>query len=103
MSAPGLIEAAVQKYFTSISNRDLEGVVGLFAEDATVKDPVGTETNKGLTAIRAFYGKSIEMGATLAQQGAARSPTCMPPSRFMPTCRAKKRSRFYVPASAIAT
>jgi steroid delta-isomerase len=72
MPAPEIIEAAVQQYFTAFSNRDLEGIVGLFAEDATVEDPVGSEVNRGIDAIRAFYGKSIEMGATLQQQGATR-------------------------------
>jgi steroid delta-isomerase len=72
MPTPEIIEAAVQKYFSAFSNRDLEGVVGLFADDATVEDPVGSEPNKGLAAIRAFYARSIEMGATLQQQGATR-------------------------------
>jgi steroid Delta-isomerase len=72
MPTPEIIEAAVQKYFTWFSHRDLDGVVGLFAEDATVEDPVGTEPNKGLAEIRAFYGRSIEMGATLEQQGTTR-------------------------------
>jgi steroid delta-isomerase len=72
MPTPEHIEAAVQTYFDSFSSGKVEGIVGLFAEDATVEDPVGSDAHKGLDAIRAFYANSIGMGAKLERQGATR-------------------------------
>jgi steroid Delta-isomerase len=41
-------------------------VVALYAEDATVEDPVGSPVKRGKAEIHAFYTHSIATGAKLA-------------------------------------
>ncbi len=72
MPSTETMEAAVQSYIAGFRNRDLESIVALFAADATVEDPVGSQPHKGLDAIRAFYAASIDTGAVLDQQGETR-------------------------------
>ena len=67
-----IMEQAVQAYIAAFRDGSLDGIVALFADDATVEDPVGSPKHEGLAAIRAFYAKSVEMGAVLEQQGATR-------------------------------
>lgn len=59
------MRAAMQEYVDAFNRADLEGLVGLYADDATVDDPVGTPTIEGKTAIEAFYRGSLETGARL--------------------------------------
>ena len=44
----------VQRYVAALNAGDLEGIVALYADDATVEDPVGSEPQRGIAAIRAF-------------------------------------------------
>lgn len=61
------------KYLEGLTNSDLEQVVGLFADDATLQDPVGGDINlSGIEAIRAFYAKSVTMGLIGKLQGDVR-------------------------------
>ena len=48
----------VDRYLAAHAATDLEGVLALFAEDATLEDPVGSPIHRGLAAIRAFYRDS---------------------------------------------
>jgi steroid delta-isomerase len=48
-------EALVAHYLTRHAENDLEGVVALFEEDATVEDPVGSPIHHGIDSVRAFY------------------------------------------------
>ena len=57
--------AAVHGYVAAFSAGDAEQVVALFAPDATVEDPVGSDVLHGHEAIRAFYVRSMSMGAKL--------------------------------------
>lgn len=59
--------SVVEKYLTALSNQDLDAIVSLYAEDATIEDPVGTSLHIGRAAIRAFYAKAtcIELKASL--------------------------------------
>ncbi|MFK8018368.1 MAG: nuclear transport factor 2 family protein [Pseudomonadales bacterium] len=50
---------APAKYLASLNNKDLDGLVALYAEDATVEDPVGTDKLAGKSAIREFYKKAV--------------------------------------------
>ena len=72
MPDPVVMQQAVRTYLAAFRAADLNAIVELFAGDATVEDPVGTPKHEGLAAIREFYGKSIELGAVLEQQGATR-------------------------------
>jgi len=56
MSEGGAVEALVAEYLEKHGTNDLEGVIRLFEEDATVEDPVGSPIHEGIEAVRAFYG-----------------------------------------------
>ena len=44
-----------ERYLARHAAADLEGVIALFADDATVEDPVGSPIHDGIDAIRGFY------------------------------------------------
>ncbi len=60
------MKQAMQAYIDNYNLDDLEGVVGLYADDATVEDPVGTPVKSGKTAIRDFYKYAMTTGARLS-------------------------------------
>lgn len=49
------ITATVQRYLELISKGSADDIVALFAEDATVEDPVGSEPYVGSEAIKGFF------------------------------------------------
>jgi steroid Delta-isomerase len=55
------IRATVQRYTEVFSAGDKDAYVGLFAEDATLEDPVGGEVHRGTEAIRAFWDMTRQM------------------------------------------
>lgn len=57
--------AAVHGYAAAFDAGDAQAVVALYAPDATVEDPVGSEILRGHDAIRAFYTRSMALGAKL--------------------------------------
>jgi steroid Delta-isomerase len=60
------MKQAMQAYIDLYNKDDLEGVVGLYADDATVEDPVGTPVKAGKAAIRDFYKYAMTTGARLS-------------------------------------
>ena len=55
-TAPEQIRATAQSYVDALVAGDLEAVMALYADDATVEDPVGGgNVHEGAEAIRAFY------------------------------------------------
>ncbi|MEO6792693.1 MAG: nuclear transport factor 2 family protein [Mycobacterium sp.] len=57
-SAPDKVQAitaTVHRYIELVGGGDLEDLVGLYAADATLEDPVGGEVHIGHQAIRNFY------------------------------------------------
>ena len=50
------IADTVRRYVTLLSAGSADDIVALFADDATVEDPVGSEPRLGREAIRAFFG-----------------------------------------------
>ena len=63
----------VEAYVDAFAKGDPEAVVALFAEDATVEDPVGSPPHRGRDAIRAFYTASMATGAKLKLEGPVRT------------------------------
>jgi steroid delta-isomerase len=63
---------AVETYVAAFDACDPEMVVGLFAENATVEDPVGTPPHVGHDAIRAFYTASMQGKPKLNLEGPVR-------------------------------
>jgi steroid delta-isomerase len=54
--------AIVEEYLRAGREGDREAWLGLFADEATLEDPVGTEVHVGRAALEAFYDKT--MGST---------------------------------------
>ncbi len=59
------MKAAMRAYVERLNAGDLDGVLALFAPDATVEDPVGTGIQQGSEALRGFYGMAIANNARL--------------------------------------
>jgi steroid delta-isomerase len=53
------ITNAVNRYLETVSQGRPDDIVALYAEDATVEDPVGSDLHIGREAIRGFY-KAVE-------------------------------------------
>jgi steroid delta-isomerase len=67
------MKAAMQAYIDSFNSGDPEAVVALYADDATVEDPVGSPPRQGKEAIRAFYRETVATGAKLTLDAPIRS------------------------------
>jgi steroid Delta-isomerase len=65
--------AVVHAYIDGFAKGDPEAIAALFAEDATVEDPLGTPVKRGLAEIREFYTGSMATGAKLELLG---DPRC---------------------------
>ena len=63
---------AVDTYINSFSKPDVEAIVGLYADDATIEDPVGTPLKEGIDAVREFYTGAVANGAQLEATGTPR-------------------------------
>ncbi|WP_120298687.1 nuclear transport factor 2 family protein [Gordonia phthalatica] len=55
MAAPD-IKAAIGQYLAAVASGEASKVAALYADDATLEDPVGSEPHRGRAAIEAFYG-----------------------------------------------
>ncbi|HUI25255.1 MAG TPA: nuclear transport factor 2 family protein [Candidatus Kryptonia bacterium] len=55
------IRNVFQRYVELVTRGDFEAVTQLYAENATVEDPVGSEPKRGRDAIREFYRASSGM------------------------------------------
>ena len=49
------VRHTVEQYWKRFSSGDVDGLVALYTDDATVEDPVGTPVRHGIAEIRAFY------------------------------------------------
>ncbi|MDH3686055.1 MAG: nuclear transport factor 2 family protein [Myxococcales bacterium] len=52
------IRAVYARYPGMMSKGDVEGILALYADDATIEDPIGSEPRSGKAAIREFYEAS---------------------------------------------
>ena len=64
---------AVERYVEAFANSDMDIIRDMFADDATVEDPVGSAVHEGMDAICAFYDGALKSGAKLALTG---KPCC---------------------------
>ena len=71
--ADDIMVAAVENYVKHFNNGDYEGVANLYAETATVEDPIGTPIKNGKSEIRELYKMSTQLGAQLALNGPVRA------------------------------
>lgn len=68
-----LIARVMQAYVDNISDSNLEGIIALFAENAVVEDPVGSEPVRGHEALRGFYTMACESVSKMVLEGNVRS------------------------------
>ncbi len=59
------IQTTIDTYIATFSATDREGWLALFADDATVEDPVGADVNVGRDAIGAFWDFVHELSPTI--------------------------------------
>ena len=64
--------AAVEQYIRGLNNRDMAAITDLYADDATVEDPVGSEPLKGKAAIIRFYEVAFSSGISARLDGSVR-------------------------------
>lgn len=63
---------AVEQYVEAFANTDIDIIRRMYADNATVEDPVGTPVHEGLDAICTFYEGALKAGAKLALTGTPR-------------------------------
>ena len=63
---------AVDSYIRSLNEKDLEGILTLFADNATVEDPVGSKIVSGKEALRQFYSGAVTIDLLLTRTGPVR-------------------------------
>jgi steroid delta-isomerase len=66
MPSQEAMKTAMQAYLDAFNSGSAAAVTALYAEDATVEDPVGSPLKRGKAAIQAFYTHSIATGAKLS-------------------------------------
>jgi steroid delta-isomerase len=59
------MKAQMQAYIDNFNRSDADAIAALYADDATVEDPVGSPVKKGKAEIAAFYKMAIQTGAKL--------------------------------------
>lgn len=64
--------AVVEKYMRAFANNDLNLIKEIYAENATVEDPVGSDAHHGIAAIAEFYQQGLGAGAKLELTGPSR-------------------------------
>jgi steroid Delta-isomerase len=66
MPSQETMKAAMQAYIDAFNSGSAAAIVALYAQDATVEDPVGSPAKRGHAEIGAFYTHSIATGAKLS-------------------------------------
>ncbi len=49
------IRKLYERYPEMVTKGDVEGIVALYADEATIEDPIGAPLHRGIDAIRKFY------------------------------------------------
>ena len=83
----------VDKYIASYNSQSFEGVLSLYAENATMEDPVGAPPAQGEAAIRELYKMGFDMGITLELDGRVRTAG---PYALFPVCATSESGKLYV-------
>ena len=52
------IRSLYERYPGLVTKGDVDAIIDLYAEDATIEDPIGSELRRGREEIRAFYTAS---------------------------------------------
>jgi len=67
--------ATCDRYVQMVSDGDTEGIVALYADDAWIEDPIGSEKKVGKDALREFYAgiATLDVSPVMARIG----PVCV--------------------------
>lgn len=65
--------AAVNKYVEAFDKQDMDLIREIYADDAIVEDPVGTDIHDGIEAVCTFYEGALQSGAKLVLTGPVRT------------------------------
>ena len=72
MPDPNRIRALYDRYPDLVTKGDVEAIVALYAEDATIEDPIGSPLHRGIEAVRAFYQNAVKAGVLMRRSGPVR-------------------------------
>ncbi|WP_305093167.1 nuclear transport factor 2 family protein [Prescottella sp. R16] len=64
MASVADIEKTVTAYMEALGSKSADRIAALFADGATVEDPVGTEPKRGVEEIRAFFTATEKIDQT---------------------------------------
>lgn len=68
------VRDTMARYVELVNATDVEGILALYAEDATVEDPVGQPLHSGIEAIGQFYREGLGKAQVKASlEGAVRA------------------------------
>jgi steroid delta-isomerase len=59
----------LQAYVDAVAGDDVEKVIELYAEDAVVEDPVGSDPHRGQEALRSFYQMAVDSVEKMTLEG----------------------------------
>lgn len=62
----------VDSYLRGLNEKDLQGILSLYADNGTVEDPVGSDIISGMPALTKFYGGAVTYDLKLTRTGAVR-------------------------------
>jgi steroid Delta-isomerase len=62
------IRKLYERYPEMVTKGDVDGIVALYADDATIEDPIGSPLHSGTEAIRTFY-KNAAGSVTMKRVG----------------------------------
>ena len=68
MISPQQIQQTMARYIELVDACDIDGIVALYAADATVEDPVGSPLHVGVEAIGRFYREGLGRANARARQ-----------------------------------
>lgn len=61
MPNPSELRATIESYVEMMCRSDIEGIMALYADDATAEDPVGGDVQHGSEAIKNFYSMTAPL------------------------------------------
>lgn len=61
MPTQAQMKAALQEYVDAFNARDAQRIIALFAENATVEDPIGAPLKRGIAEVGEFYRGSVQL------------------------------------------
>src|SRR4051812_6577437 len=65
MPDESIIRETIENYWKAFTAGDRDAYVGLFTEDGTVEDPVGTPVHRGKEAIGGFFDTSHQLADSI--------------------------------------